>query len=184
MSFGAKIVSNSYSLFDEFVIQAKLCLFYFESITLPTTSQFQLEIFWHRQVGDNSYNTSAKGLDGLGRKMAIFAHLQYCTYTDVVGGSEKDQNYADIIQGWSLALFIFNEAENQLSQNGVILTHYISVQQFLACVSASQLAQGFKGQEAWHLHITLSDFDKFRPGVFSKQKFIIYKLAAPFVKGQ
>ena len=48
MSFGTKIVSNSYSLFDEFVFQAKLCLFYFESITLPTTSQFQPEIFWHR----------------------------------------------------------------------------------------------------------------------------------------
>ena len=48
MWFGTKNVSNSYSLVDEFIIQAKLCLLYFESITLPTTSQFQLGIFWHR----------------------------------------------------------------------------------------------------------------------------------------
>ena len=44
------------------------------------------------------YITSAYGLGGWGRKMAIFADVQYCIYADiVVGGSEKVQKYADVI---------------------------------------------------------------------------------------
>ena len=38
--------------------------------------------------------------------MAIFADVQYSTYADIVadivGGSEKVQNYADVINGWSI----------------------------------------------------------------------------------
>ena len=29
--------------------------------------------------------------------MVIFADVQYCTYVDIVGGSEKVQRYADVI---------------------------------------------------------------------------------------
>ena len=36
------------------------------------------------------------------RKTVIFADVQYCIYADIVGGSEKVQNYADVIYGWSL----------------------------------------------------------------------------------
>ena len=38
-------------------------------------------------------------------KMSSFAVVQYCIYADLtplVGGSEKIQNYADVIYGWSL----------------------------------------------------------------------------------
>ena len=39
--------------------------------------------------------------------MATFADVQYCIYADLtpfneVGGSEKVQNYADVIYEWSL----------------------------------------------------------------------------------
>ena len=37
--------------------------------------------------------------------MASFADIQYCIYsslTPLVGGSEKVQNHADVIHGWSL----------------------------------------------------------------------------------
>ena len=34
--------------------------------------------------------------------MTSFADIQYYIYTDIVGGSEKVQNYADVIYGWSL----------------------------------------------------------------------------------
>ena len=34
--------------------------------------------------------------------MASFADVHYCIYADMVGGSEKVQNYAEIIYGWSL----------------------------------------------------------------------------------
>ena len=50
---------------------------------------------------DHPYITSTKGLGGWGRKMVIFADVQYCIYADIVGGSEKVQKYADVIQGWS-----------------------------------------------------------------------------------
>ena len=33
--------------------------------------------------------------------MASFADFQYCIYADIVGGSEKFQNYADVINEWS-----------------------------------------------------------------------------------
>ena len=29
--------------------------------------------------------------------------VQYCNYADIVGGSEKVQNYADVKHEWSLA---------------------------------------------------------------------------------
>ena len=48
-------------------------------------------------LGDHPYITSAKGLGGWGQKMVIFADVQYCTYVDIVGGSEKVQRYADVI---------------------------------------------------------------------------------------
>ena len=34
--------------------------------------------------------------------MASFADFQYCIYADIMGGcgSEKVQNYADVIYGW------------------------------------------------------------------------------------
>ena len=35
--------------------------------------------------------------------MASFAEVQYCIYADTVGGSEKVQNYADVIYGWSFS---------------------------------------------------------------------------------
>ena len=40
---------------------------------------------------------SAKGKDGWGWEIAIFADVEYCIYTDIVGGSEKVQKYADVI---------------------------------------------------------------------------------------
>ena len=33
--------------------------------------------------------------------MAIFDHVQYCIYADLVAGSEKVQKYADVIKGWT-----------------------------------------------------------------------------------
>ena len=38
---------------------------------------------------DHPYIMSAKGLGGWGRKMAIFADVQYCIYADIVGGWVK-----------------------------------------------------------------------------------------------
>ena len=48
---------------------------------------------------DHLYITSAKGLGGCGRKIAIFADVQYSVFIlkNVVGGSEKVQKYADVI---------------------------------------------------------------------------------------
>ena len=34
--------------------------------------------------------------------MANSTYVQYYFYADIVGGSEKVQNYADVIHGWSL----------------------------------------------------------------------------------
>ena len=34
--------------------------------------------------------------------MPSFADVQYCIYADKVGGVQKGQKYADVIQGWSL----------------------------------------------------------------------------------
>jgi hypothetical protein len=39
-----------------------------------------------------------------GSKKAVFADVQYYIYADKVGGSEKVQNYADVIYEWSLTL--------------------------------------------------------------------------------
>ena len=48
---------------------------------------------------DHLYITSAKGLGGWGRKIAVFADVQYSVFIlkNVVGGSEKVQKYADVI---------------------------------------------------------------------------------------
>ena len=43
-------------------------------------------------VRDHPYITSAEGLGGWVRKMAIFPDVQYFIYADIVGGSEKVQN--------------------------------------------------------------------------------------------
>ena len=40
---------------------------------------------------------SAKGLGGWGQKIGIFADIQYCIYSNIVGGSEKVEKYADIL---------------------------------------------------------------------------------------
>ena len=46
MSFGKKIVSNSYSLFDEFVIQPKLCLLYIlKALLCQLPLSFSLKFF-------------------------------------------------------------------------------------------------------------------------------------------
>ena len=46
----------------------------------------------------HQYITSAKGVGGSGKwPDADDADVQYCIYTDIVGGSEKVQNYADVI---------------------------------------------------------------------------------------
>ena len=55
--------------------------------------------FYYR---DHPYITSAKGLGGWVQKTASFADVQYCIYADKVGGAQKGQKYADVIQGWSL----------------------------------------------------------------------------------
>ena len=34
--------------------------------------------------------------------MAGFVDIQYCIFADIVGVSEKVQNYADVIHGWPL----------------------------------------------------------------------------------
>ena len=33
--------------------------------------------------------------------MSVFADVHYCSYADIVGGSTKVQECADIIYGWS-----------------------------------------------------------------------------------
>ena len=40
------------------------------------------------------------------QKRDSFADVQYCIHADKVGGSEKVQNYADIIYGWSLVQMV------------------------------------------------------------------------------
>ena len=45
-------------------------------------------------------------MGGWDQKIASFADVQYCIYADLtpkVGGSERVQNYADVIYGWSLS---------------------------------------------------------------------------------
>ena len=44
-----------------------------------------------------------EGLDGQVQKMVSFADIQQCIYADIVGGSEKVQNNADVIFLWSLS---------------------------------------------------------------------------------
>ena len=53
---------------------------------------------------DHPYITSGKGLGEWVQKVAVFEDVQYYIYADKVGGSEKVQNYADLIYGWSLTL--------------------------------------------------------------------------------
>ena len=36
------------------------------------------------------------------RKWPVLPVQYYCIYADIVGGSEKVQNYADVIYGWCL----------------------------------------------------------------------------------
>ena len=50
-----------------------------------------MDLFWPR---DHPYITSVKGLGGWGRKMSIFADIQYYIYADIVGGlgQKKSKN--------------------------------------------------------------------------------------------
>ena len=36
--------------------------------------------------------------------MASFADIQYCIYADILGRSEEVENFADVINGWSLII--------------------------------------------------------------------------------
>ena len=45
-----------------------------------------LKIHVYRTIRDHPYIKLDKGLGGWGRKMAIFADVQYCIYADKVGG--------------------------------------------------------------------------------------------------
>ena len=49
------------------------------------------------KLWDHPYITSAKALGGWVLEIAIFADVQYCIYADIVGGSLKVDEYADII---------------------------------------------------------------------------------------
>ena len=40
---------------------------------------------------------SAKGLGGWGQKIEIFSDIQYLIYSNIVGGSENVEKYADIL---------------------------------------------------------------------------------------
>ena len=55
-------------------------------------------------VRDHPYITSDKGLGGWVQKAAVVADVQHYIYADEVGGSEKVQNYSDVIYEWSLTL--------------------------------------------------------------------------------
>ena len=46
--------------------------------------------------------------------MTRFADVQYCIYAKIVGGSEKVQNYAEVIYGWSLE-------NNKVKEKGMIV---------------------------------------------------------------
>ena len=48
-------------------------------------------------TSDHPYIMSPRGLGGWGRKMVIFADVQYCIFAEGVGGSKKVNKYADII---------------------------------------------------------------------------------------
>ena len=57
---------------------------------------------------DHLYITSEKGLGGWGRKMAIFADVQYCICADIVDGwVKKVQKCAHVIQGWSICISVY-----------------------------------------------------------------------------
>ena len=60
---------------------------------------------------EHPYITSAKGLGGWVKKMAVFANVQYCVYIDIVGGSEQVQKCADVIKEWSFSVNLVVELE-------------------------------------------------------------------------
>ena len=86
-------------------IQSKSC------VIKSYTISFQKLQLYLAQLWDHPYITSTKGLGGWVKKKARFADVQYRIYADKVGtvkvgGSEKVQNYADIIFGWSLVQMV------------------------------------------------------------------------------
>jgi hypothetical protein len=61
--------------------------------------------------------------------MASFADLQCCTYADIVGGSKKVQNYAEVIYGWYLMeqcnfKIIFFLEQNAVEKPESFKSHY------------------------------------------------------------
>ena len=58
---------------------------------------------------------------GCFQKKAFFAHVQYCIYADIVvgwvGGSEKVQKCADVIQGWSSSNFTGKKFQSTFWRN-------------------------------------------------------------------
>ena len=70
----------------------------------------KLKLGWGRKalikmIWKETIHISRQQRTGLvGLKNGHFANVQYCIYADstpLVGGSEKAQNYADVIYGWS-----------------------------------------------------------------------------------
>ena len=53
----------------------------------------------HFAKGPRTIHILRGGLGGQVQKMASFADVQYCSYADIVVGSEKVQNYSDVIYG-------------------------------------------------------------------------------------
>ena len=67
--------------------------------SVPSTHIMIAQLWgWRRLVGVLPYITSAKGLDGCGQKVTIFADVKHCCIkADIAGGSEKVQKYTDVV---------------------------------------------------------------------------------------
>ena len=59
---------------------------------------------FHSSPRDHPYNTSAKGLGGWGRKMAIFDDVQYCIYVDIGGFQLEFVSISRVINHMTCAL--------------------------------------------------------------------------------
>ena len=76
------IIESFSDLFQEAEIHADIFSLNNEAILHPSIYE----------LGDLPYNTSEKWLGGWGRKMAIFANVQYWVHADIVGGSDRAKN--------------------------------------------------------------------------------------------
>ena len=63
---------------------------------------------WKFHWGLSLYYTSAKGLGGWVWKIVILSNVQFYVFADM-GGSEKVQKYAEIVERWSIS-----KSDNQL----------------------------------------------------------------------